>query len=258
MGVAMAITDLVPVPADLNPGLSGARQSTMLSVLGNPRSDYSDECQEPTNRRIRDLIALRHVGPFRVRGLAPAVEALRAILSDIRDEQPDVHAGLGHVGMLCARHVRGSTTAISNHSWGTAIDLTLDQVLDRRGDDRVQQGLARIAPIFNRHRWFWGAAFRTEDAMHFEVSDELMRDWAAQGAFGAAQAQLPAPSLSLGDRGPEVQALQRRLNAHGESLGEDGVFGAATHMALVAFQAAHGLVADGVVGPRTKAALGLA
>jgi D-alanyl-D-alanine dipeptidase len=50
--------------------------------------------------------------------------------------------------MLCARFVRGSTTTISNHSWGTAIDLTLDGVLDRRGDGRVQVGLTRIAPIF--------------------------------------------------------------------------------------------------------------
>jgi hypothetical protein len=77
--------------------------------------------------------------------------------------------------MLCARFVRGSTTAISNHAWGTAIDLTLDGVLDRRGDGRVQVGLTRIAPIFNRHSWFWGAGFRTEDAMHFEGSDELIR-----------------------------------------------------------------------------------
>ena len=76
--------------------------------------------------------------------------------------------------MLCARLVRGSTSASSNHSWGTAIDLTLDGVLDQRGDGRVQVGLTRIAPIFNRHSWFWGAGFRTEDGMHFEASDELL------------------------------------------------------------------------------------
>lgn len=66
-----------------------------------------------------------------------------------------------------SRHGPGpSATAISNHSWGTAIDLTLDGVLDTYGDDKVHYGLT-LASIFNRHGWFCGAAFRTEDAMHF-------------------------------------------------------------------------------------------
>jgi D-alanyl-D-alanine dipeptidase len=51
-------------------------------------------------------------------------------MADIAKEQPAVYAGLGSAGMLCCRLVRGSTTAISNHSWGTAIDLTLNGVLD--------------------------------------------------------------------------------------------------------------------------------
>ena len=83
-------------------------------------------------------------------------------------------ADLGTAGMLCCRLVRGSATAISNHSWGTAIDLTLDGVLDVYGDDKVQYGLTLIAPIFNRHGWYWGAAFRTEDGMHFEGSKALV------------------------------------------------------------------------------------
>src|SRR5712691_13388414 len=89
------------------------------------------------------------VGPFRVTGLAPAVSSLREVMAEIRQAEPDVFAGLGSSGMLCARLVRGSATAISNHSWGTAIDLNLNGVLDARGNNRVQEGLARIAPIFN-------------------------------------------------------------------------------------------------------------
>jgi hypothetical protein len=252
----MAITDLVEIPQGINGGVSSAKQTTMLSLLGNPRGDYDDSCREVTNPRLRDLIVVEDVGPFRARGLAPAVRVLTTVLAEIERQEPEVSAGLGTAGMLCARLVRDSRSAISNHSWGTAIDLTLDGVLDRRGDRRVQIGLTRIAPIFNRHRWFWGAGFRTEDAMHFEASDELIRQWHAEGWFGPA-VRVPEPVLSLGDRGPEVVAVQRRLNQLNGDLEVDGVFGPATRAAVVAFQAAAGLTPDGVVGPRTRAALEL-
>ncbi len=253
----MAITDLIDIPENINQGVSSAKQTTMLSLLGSPRGTYDDTCREVTDPRMRDLIVVDDVGPFRARGLAPAIEALKAIFADIRREEREVHAGLGTAGMLCARLVRGSTSSISNHSWGTAVDLTLDGVLDRRGDGRVEVGLARIAPIFNRHLWFWGAGFRTEDGMHFEASDELIRQWHREGRLGPV-APVPVPVLSFGDRGPEVVALQRRLNQLQAGLAVDGIFGTGTRAAVVAFQARSGLVPDGVVGRRTKAALELA
>lgn len=252
----MAITDLIEIPSRINEGLLSAKQTTMLSILGAPRGDYDDVCREVTNRRLRDLVATLDVGPFRARGLVPALEGLRLVFADVEREESVVYRALGTAGMLCARFVRGSTTAISNHSWGTAIDLTLAGTLDRRGDNLVQAGLAQIAPIFNRHGWFWGAGFGTEDAMHFEASDALIRQWQAEGRFGVTP---PAPDaiLTLGDRGPEVVALQQRLNELDVRLVADGVFGPATRAAVVAFQAQHGLRADGVVGLETKKALDL-
>jgi len=63
--------------------------------------------------------------------------------------------------------------------------------------------------------------------------------------------------IRIGARGPGVRDLQRRLNAAGYgSLDTDGVFGNATLTAVRLFQAADGLVVDGVVGPNTIAALG--
>ena len=251
----MAITALVPIPEHINPDLSPARQQTMLSLIGNPRAQYTSDCQNPTNERIAELIVNESVGRMKVRGLRPAVESLRVVLSEIEQRLPDVHDSLGHMGMLCARLVRGSATAISNHSWGTAIDLTLDSKLDQRGDGLVQEGLVRIAPIFNQHGWFWGAGFGTEDAMHFECSDELIRKWAQQGLFGSKdQADKPV-LLMLGDRGPEVMKLQIALNKAGAHLMVDGDFGRNTQVALMTFQAARGLVADGVAGPQTLQAL---
>ena len=200
---------------------------------------------------------IANVGPFRVQGLKPAVASLKEIVSEIAVKAPDAHTELGTAGMLCARLVRGTKThAISNHSWGTAIDLTLDGVLDTRGDNLVQEGLTRIAPVFNRHGWFWGAGFRTEDAMHFEAGDDLIRKWHAAGTFGAA-APVPEALMMIGDRGPDVLALQRRLNALGARLEEDGEFGTGTRAAVMAFQGSNGLRPDGVVGANTRAALGL-
>jgi peptidoglycan hydrolase-like protein with peptidoglycan-binding domain len=93
--------------------------------------------------------------------------------------------------------------------------------------------------------------------MHFEASDELIRRWHAEGRLGSGRAA-PDPVLSLGDRGPEVVAVQRRLKELGSAVAIDGIFGLGTRAAVVAFQADKGLTPDGVVGPRTRAALGLA
>ena len=58
-------------------------------------------------------------------------------------------------------------------------------------------------------------------------------------------------TLNQGDRGADVQELQRRLK-----LTADGVFGPKTKAAVVAFQRSKRLTPDGIVGPRTAAALG--
>ncbi len=253
----MAITDLISIPAGINPGLNAARQVTMKSLLGNPRGSFSRDCQPVTNSVLKAMIKTEDVGPFRVTGLGPAVTILKAVFADIRQEEPEVFAGLGSSGMLCARLVRGSAASISNHSWGTAIDLNLNGMLDQRGNRKVQVGLSRIAPIFNRHGMYWGAGFPVEDAMHFELSDQKIRELHTAGVFGGAPVTLPDVALSIGDRGQQVKKLQEALNAQGEDLTADGIFGASTHAAIVAFQARNGLNPDGVVGPRTRAALGL-
>jgi hypothetical protein len=170
-----------PPPGSINIGLTPVSNSLMLQFLGDPRGgSYSSLCQPPILPRLRRNTVLDSVGPFRVTGLVPAVLSLKAVMIDIRAEQPEVYRALGTAGMLCCRWVRGSTTSISNHSWGTAIDLTLNGILDIYGNDQVQVGLTLIAPIFNRHGWFWGAAFRTEDGMHFEASQRLVEAWAPQ------------------------------------------------------------------------------
>lgn len=245
---------------NINGELLPLSNKLMFEVLGNPRGNYDQKCRPVTNEKIRALIVTEDVGPFRVTGLAPAVDTLRQIFRDVKDKHPDIYKVLGNAGMLCARYVRGSTSAISNHSWGCAIDLTLEGKLDFRGDSKVQKGLKAIHPIFNNHGYYWGAAFRTEDAMHFEVSRQLLLKWHKAGMFGEGPAiEELAGTIELGDRGPMVERLQRQLNLlTGVDLEEDGIFGAATRAALIAFQLREKLSPDGLVTAALWKLLGLA
>jgi peptidoglycan hydrolase-like protein with peptidoglycan-binding domain len=74
-------------------------------------------------------------------------------------------------------------------------------------------------------------------------------------APGAAAVTIAYPTQSLGDRGVDVGAIQGLLTQRGLPVAVDGVFGATTRDRVVAFQAAHGLPADGVVRDSTWAKL---
>lgn len=66
--------------------------------------------------------------------------------------------------------------------------------------------------------------------------------------------------LSIGSRGPEVVTLQQELNKQlypSPRLATDGIFGRLTREAVRAFQKKAGLKVDGLVGPMTRAALGI-
>ncbi|MCW5939897.1 MAG: M15 family metallopeptidase [Fimbriimonadaceae bacterium] len=124
---------------------------------------------------FRSRLVTADVGPFRVTGLDVAVDSLRKVMTAFRKADPEAYASVGTAGMLCARLVRGSAKTISNHSWGTAVDLTFDRRLDVMGDGMVQLGLLRVRPFFQAHGWYWGAGFAREDAMHFELAEETVR-----------------------------------------------------------------------------------
>lgn len=65
-------------------------------------------------------------------------------------------------------------------------------------------------------------------------------------------------TLQPGDSGTDVVALQNALAAKGFNPAvADGTFGPATETALKSFQASAGLIADGIAGPQTIAALGI-
>lgn len=69
-------------------------------------------------------------------------------------------------------------------------------------------------------------------------------------AAGGSHVDSPRPTLRQGDKGDAVKVLQQALK-----ITADGDFGPGTKQAAIAFQKAHGLYADGIVGKNTWALL---
>jgi negative regulator of sigma E activity len=68
--------------------------------------------------------------------------------------------------------------------------------------------------------------------------------------------QAPTVTLTAGASGPQTKRLQRALVSLGDKPGAvDGIFGPATAQAVERFQRSASLTPDGVVGPKTLAAL---
>ena len=86
---------------------------------------------------------------------------------------------------------------------------------------------------------------------------KAIKNYKAEKAAAAEAAKLAEmPMVRMGDSGDAVMTLQTELNAQGYNCGEaDGVFGQNTLNAVIAFQTAKGLTADGVVGAQTWGAL---
>ena len=81
----------------------------------------------------------------------------------------------------------------------------------------------------------WGKLYGVSPAMPVETTTVVGR-----------------PMVSYGSRGDTVRKLQELLNALGYDCGSvDGIFGSKTKAAVLAFQKANGLGADGIVGPLT-------
>lgn len=191
----MNYLEKIPVPPinTFNVGLTPARNADMLGYFGHPVSNsaYHPEgkCTDVNNDAFKIRLATRNVGPFRVTGLIPALVSLTDVFTRVKSEVPDLYAILQTAGMLCARFTKirqpnGSLRigpGVSNHSWGTAIDVKLAGVLDTQGDNKTQRGLLVLSSYFNAAGWYWGAAFPTEDAMHFEVSRSLLAKWKQAG-----------------------------------------------------------------------------
>ncbi|MBT8410820.1 MAG: peptidoglycan-binding protein [Octadecabacter sp.] len=250
----------VPVPAGFNEGLRSVSNTVMIQYFGLPRGDFDQTCKESTNTVFREQCQFGAHVPQLGKiwwGLRPALDSLHDVMADISRRVPQVYDIMGQAGVGCCRHVRGSSSSISNHSWGSAIDITLGGRVDPYNNDKITRGMIEIIPIFNEHKWYSGAYFGREDCMHLEVSKDLLEMWAAGGKLDPIlNPSDPTPSmLQQGARGEAVKDLQRKLNQLGYGLVVDGIFGSGTTAAVKAFQMRAGLTADGIAGAKTQLAL---
>lgn len=101
---------------------------------------------------------------------------------------------------------------------------------------------------------------------HFHISVKASknfydddREWALNLEMPEEKVSAPPvkslPTLRKGSQGQDVKKLQLLLNNKGANLLADGDFGTVTRNAVITFQKAHNLVADGVVGGYTWKAL---
>lgn len=191
---AVDYTQSVPVPPDLNPGLTSPSAEYMENALGRP-GESTEDCSPITNPDLLQSMIPLTVGADEVEGYRPAVEAVQRILTKVQQEKPELYSQLGSEGMLCVRQVRGSS-GFSNHAWGSAIDIRIGDKTDVVGDGLVQQGLLELAPYFNAEGFYWGAAYagEREDSMHFEASEELVAEWTSgENPVPPVEPTLPPP-----------------------------------------------------------------
>lgn len=166
---------------NVNRGLFVATPAYLETKLGRPRDVLSDTCEEMTNIGLASKLVIEQVGPIRVRMLSPAVESLKRVFDNIQRADPSLFARIDTAGSLCVRQIRNSINRTSTHSFGLAVDLNIDGILDTYGDGKTQLGLTIIADFFHAEGWVWGASFPTEDSMHFEISRRQLDEWLTAG-----------------------------------------------------------------------------
>lgn len=163
--------------------------------------------------------------------------------------------------------------ALSNHASGTAVDLRWrDHVLGKTNTYTAKQEAA-LRKILNFLGGVvrWGGDYKgRKDEMHFEinasmaavsrVADKIRGVRAGKVAHVSSKKATPTFGvLQKGSKGEYVRQIQRDMNrifpAYKDTpLTVDGIFGDHTVGAVKEFQRRAGLVPDGIVGPRTKAA----
>jgi hypothetical protein len=194
------------------------------------------------------------------RGIAPLVA------EGLRRTEDEAGYDVRMLGGFVNRAIRGSTTKPSNHSWGLAIDINWDRNPMVSGS-LVTDLPPQVVAIWKSLGFGWGGDYRTrKDAMHFEFAGTPAQAAALVAQIGVAPVGavaappaadgIPRPLLRRGAKGESVSLCQKLLNGHGASLGVDGHFGNKTLAAVIAFQRGATLLPDGIVGPRTWAALG--
>jgi hypothetical protein len=173
-----------PAPSSVNTNSSPGRFSSKVEMFGRPASGLTQKCQDSkAPALVKKWMVTRQCGRFKIRGFVWWVDIVELALELCAQNHPELYARLHYAGTFCVRKIRGGST-ISSHGFAIASDWGIDGHIDPRGDGRVQVGLLKLYACFKEAcrrlgvpPIYWGIEFPTEDGMHFEASEELIRFW---------------------------------------------------------------------------------
>lgn len=153
---------------------------------------------------------------------SPATSTGRAVISKAANSKgPDVTTWQKIVGVT-ADGIFGAATDTATRAWQKTHGLTADGI---------------VGPAT------WAAAYAVNPVV-------------ATAPVAPVVVTTPAsrPTIQSGSSGADVKAWQTILNQSYGGIAIDGQFGPATKTSTMQWQVAHGLTADGIVGPKTWAA----
>ncbi len=214
----------------------------------------------------RQLTVLTLHSGARISVAAEAAEGFRAL--DAVMQAFGYAPRRGDTGAYNCRAITGGTQ-FSLHAYGIAADINWNSN-PYRADNKLVTDMppAMVAAIKAIRTsggavvFRWGGDYKSvKDAMHFEVV--ASRTEMGSGIDWDSVRSIPPdpndprtwPVVQLGDRGPSVEELQRRLTASGFPLEVDGSLGPLSVAALEAYQSSRGLDVDGVAGLQTWTAI---
>lgn len=168
------------------------------------------------------------------------------------------------------RKIRGSSTTLSNHASGTAIDLNAPKHFLGARNTFSKKQVAAIRRILKDCEGTvrWGGDYRSrKDEMHFEINASPSRVAAVAKKIRAGGKPGPSGGASATGGGSSSGTYRTikygepvRINTKGAPVRDvqlvvgvkvDGYAGPGTVAAIKRWQKSHGLKDDGVVGPDT-------
>ncbi len=173
-----------PVPA-MRPLVGNAARARVFGAFAfvpDPLPDNRENIRITDGWEGRNIVAV----PLQeLRGVAGAPSSLRVGFHRLAEAQlRDLWHGWDEAGLLSRvrtwhgsfnpRFVRGSTTTLSNHAYGSAFDINMDwNELGRQPALLGEEGSVReLVGIANEHGFYWGGHFRNRlDGMHFEIAE---------------------------------------------------------------------------------------
>jgi hypothetical protein len=174
----------VPLPPDFAPLVTNDQRAAVFGrfeFVAAPRPD-DKEAVRILGTWVKDNIvdvpvpqlrkALGHTAPRTMQFHRLGARQLRGLWADWEKEKL-LDRVLDYGGGFVPRFVRGSTTRLSNHSFGSAFDINVAfNGFARRPALVGEKGSVReLVPIAHRWGFYWGGHYKTrQDGMHFELA----------------------------------------------------------------------------------------